>query len=144
MEKKTIFLGDDAPVNLDLLVELLKDTYKVKAAVNGKIALKIAQSPQPPDLILLSLTFIHMMPVFLVLAGMDLRSDEKLFIGWFGPRGLGSIVFAVIVLNEQLPGGDTISMTVVCIIILSIVAHGLSANPLVSVLAALLKARVNP
>ena len=89
---------------------------------------------------LLSLTFVRMVPVFLVLAGMNLRSDEKVFIGWFGPRGLASIVFAVIVLNEHLPGGDTISMTAVCTIILSVIGHGLSANPLVGVLVSRLKA----
>jgi NhaP-type Na+/H+ or K+/H+ antiporter len=85
---------------------------------------------------LLSLTVVRMLPVFLVLAGMNLRTDEKLFMGWFGPRGLASIVFAVIVLNEHLPGGNTIAMTAVCTIMLSIVAHGLSANPLVAALAA--------
>ena len=85
---------------------------------------------------LLSLTIVRMLPVFLVLAGMNLRTDEKLFMGWFGPRGLASIVFAVIVLNEHLPGGGTISMTVVCTIVLSIVAHGLTANPLVAALGA--------
>ncbi len=89
---------------------------------------------------LLSLTLIRMLPVFLVLKGMNLRTDEKLFMGWFGPRGLASIVFAVIVLNEHLPGGHTISMTVVCTIILSVVGHGLSATPLVAALAARLKA----
>ncbi len=88
---------------------------------------------------LLSLTIVRMLPVFLVLKGMNLRTDEKLFMGWFGPRGLASIVFAVIVLNEHLPGGDTISMTVVCTIILSVIGHGLSANPLVAALAARLK-----
>jgi len=85
---------------------------------------------------LLSLTIIRMLPAFLVLAGMNLRTDEKLFMGWFGPRGLASIVFAVIVLNAQLPGGDIIVTTVVCTIILSIIGHGLSANPLVAALAA--------
>ena len=84
----------------------------------------------------LSLTVVRMLPVFLVLTGMKLRADEKLFMGWFGPRGLASIVFAVIVLNEHLPGGNTISMTVVCTIVLSILGHGLSANPLVAALAA--------
>jgi len=88
---------------------------------------------------LLSLTVVRMLPVFLVLAGMNLRTDEKLFMGWFGPRGLASIVFAVIVLNEHLPGGDTISMTVVCTIILSVVGPCLSANPLVAALGARLK-----
>jgi len=91
----------------------------------------------------LSLTLVRMLPVFLVLGGMGLRNDEKLFMGWFGPRGLASIVFAVIVLNAHLPGGDTISMTVVCTIIMSVVAHGLSANPLVNTLALRIKGKVD-
>ena len=88
---------------------------------------------------LLSLTVVRMLPVFLVLAGVRLQANEKLFIGWFGPRGLASIVFAVIVLNEHLPGGGTIAMTAVCTILLSVVAHGISANPLVAALAARIK-----
>lgn len=87
----------------------------------------------------LSLTVVRMLPVFLVLGGMNLRSDEKLFAGWFGPRGLASIVFAVIVLNEHLPGGHTIALTAVCTILLSVILHGLSANPLVAALAARMK-----
>ncbi len=67
------------------------------------------------------------------------RTDEKLSMGWFGPRGLASIVFAVIVINEHLPGGSIISMTVVCTIVLSVVAHGINANPLVALLAARIK-----
>jgi NhaP-type Na+/H+ or K+/H+ antiporter len=50
-------------------------------------------------------------------------------MGWFGPRGLASIVFAVIVLNANLPNGGVLTMTVVCTVILSIIFHGLSANP---------------
>lgn len=83
---------------------------------------------------LLSLTVVRMLPVFLTLTGMGLGTSEKLFMGWFGPRGLASIVFAVIVLGDKLPGGDIIAMTVTCTIILSVLAHGLSANPLVGVL----------
>jgi len=85
---------------------------------------------------LLSLTLIRMLPVFLSLYGSDLRSDEKLFMGWFGPRGLASIVFGVIVFNEHLPGGGTIVITAVCTIVLSVLAHGLSANGLVKSLVA--------
>jgi NhaP-type Na+/H+ or K+/H+ antiporter len=85
---------------------------------------------------LLSLTIVRMLPVFVALSGMDLRVSEKLFMGWFGPRGLASIVFGVIVINEHLPNGGTITMTVVCTIALSVVAHGLSANPLVAALTA--------
>lgn len=88
---------------------------------------------------LLSLTIVRMLPVFLSLSGTKLKASEKLFIGWFGPRGLASIVFAVIVLNEHLPGGHTIAMTAVCTILLSVIAHGLSANPLVTALASKLQ-----
>ncbi len=84
----------------------------------------------------LSLTVIRMLPVFLSLTGTGLRTDEKLFIGWFGPRGLASIVFGVIVVNSDLPGGDTIAAVVTYTIVLSVIAHGLSANPLVRALAA--------
>jgi NhaP-type Na+/H+ or K+/H+ antiporter len=87
---------------------------------------------EPVLFAVLSLTVIRMLPVFLVLGGFGLRVDEKLFVGWFGPRGLASIVFAVIVLNENLPGEDTIMITVACTIVLSVIGHGLSAHPLVS------------
>lgn len=59
--KPTILVVDDSPDNLSLMSELLKATYKVKVANGGERALKIAQSAQPPDLILLDI----MMP------GMD-------------------------------------------------------------------------
>jgi NhaP-type Na+/H+ or K+/H+ antiporter len=76
----------------------------------------------------LSLTVIRMLPVFLSLAGTGLRVDGKLFLGWFGPRGLASIVFAIIVLNARLPGGDTLAQVVVYTVLLSVIAHGLTAN----------------
>lgn len=83
----------------------------------------------------LSLTVIRMLPIFLSLSGMGLKTGEKLFLGWFGPRGLASIVFAVIVVHADLPGGDLLSSTVVATIILSVIAHGLSARPLAAALA---------
>ena len=88
---------------------------------------------------ILSLTVIRMVPVFFVLIGTKLDFYEKLFIGWFGPRGLASIVFGVIVLNESLPGGDIIRQVVGITIFLSVVLHGISANPLANRLAARLK-----
>ena len=77
----------------------------------------------------LSLTLIRMLPVFLALAGTGFNTESKLFMGWFGPRGLASIVFGVIVLNAGLPNAGPIAMTVVCTIILSILFHGITANP---------------
>jgi NhaP-type Na+/H+ or K+/H+ antiporter len=78
---------------------------------------------------ILSLTIIRMLPVFFSLAGLKVNAEGKLFMGWFGPRGLASIVFAVIVLNANLPNAGVLAMTVVCTVILSIILHGLSANP---------------
>ena len=89
----------------------------------------------------LSLTVIRMLPVFLVLSGTGLKTDEKLFMSWFGPRGLASIVFGVIIAQEHLPGQGTIIMAAVMTILLSVIGHGISANPLVKALAARIKAR---
>ena len=77
----------------------------------------------------LSLTLIRMLPVFISLTGMGVSIEGKLFMGWFGPRGLASIVFCVIVVNANVPNSGPIAMTVVCTIMLSIIAHGVSANP---------------
>ena len=78
---------------------------------------------------ILSLTLIRMLPVFLSLTGMGVSTEGKLFIGWFGPRGLASVVFAVIVLNANVPNGGVVAATAVCTIMLSILAHGITANP---------------
>lgn len=83
---------------------------------------------------LLSLTVIRMLPVLLVLTGTGLTFPEKLFVSWFGPRGLASIVFGVMVLNAQLPNESIIGPTVMLTITLSILLHGLTANPLINLL----------
>jgi NhaP-type Na+/H+ or K+/H+ antiporter len=83
-----------------------------------------------------SLTVIRMLPMFLSLTGLPLGVDDKLFIGWFGPRGLVSIVFVIIVLDAGVAGGEDLAMTVVCTVILSILAHGLSAVPLARIYGA--------
>lgn len=78
-----------------------------------------------------SLTLLRMLPVWLSLLGTGLKPELKLFIGWFGPRGLASIVFAVMVLQHKpaLLGQTPIIATVLCTIILSVILHGISANP---------------
>ncbi|MCX5013017.1 cation:proton antiporter [Streptomyces sp. NBC_00555] len=76
---------------------------------------------------LLSLTVIRMLPVALSLIGTGLRPASVAYIGWFGPRGLASLVFGLIAFEEHLPGttlmGDVIALTVG----LSILLHGASA-----------------
>src|SRR6516164_1414779 len=79
----------------------------------------------------LSLTVVRMLPVFLCLIGTRTSTADKLFIGWFGPRGLATIVFAILVLDAKLPGNDTIMLAAGWTVLLSVVAHGVTANPLV-------------
>jgi len=83
---------------------------------------------------LLSLTVIRILPVYLSLSGSGESTASKLFLGWFGPRGLASIVFAIIVINKGVPEGKFIGMVVVLTVFLSLVAHGVSANPLAKLL----------
>jgi len=83
---------------------------------------------------LLSLTVIRMLPIFLSLAGTGESTASKLFLGWFGPRGLASLVFAIIVVNEGVVGGEFIAMVVVLTVFFSLVSHGISANPLAKLL----------
>jgi len=85
---------------------------------------------------ILSLTVVRMLPVVVCLIGKGLRSDTLLFMGWFGPRGLASIVFVVMVIGQQLPGNDRIVSAVTWTITLSVVLHGLSANPLAKIYGA--------
>jgi len=79
-----------------------------------------------------SLTVVRMLPVYLCLIGRHFRLDTILFMGWFGPRGLASIVFAVMVADASLPHADLLIATTGWTILLSVVVHGLSANSLSS------------
>ena len=79
----------------------------------------------------LSLTVVRMLPVAIALAGTGMSRATVVFMGWFGPRGLASIVLGLVYLEQQtkLPGEDTIRLAVMATVLLSIVAHGLSAMP---------------
>jgi sodium/hydrogen antiporter len=79
----------------------------------------------------LSLTLVRMVPVALALWGTRLSRATVLFMGWFGPRGLASIVLGLVFLEQEahLEGEATIRLAVVATVLLSIFAHGLSALP---------------
>ncbi len=78
-----------------------------------------------------SLTVVRMLPVAIAMIRSGARWQTVSFLGWFGPRGLASIVFAVIVVQEaHLPGTETILLTTYVTIGVSVVAHGLTAPPL--------------
>jgi NhaP-type Na+/H+ or K+/H+ antiporter len=79
----------------------------------------------------LSLTVIRMLPVALAMIGSGASWQTVGFLGWFGPRGLASIVFAVIVVDDaHLAGTGTILTATYFTIGLSVFAHGLTAAPL--------------
>ncbi len=79
----------------------------------------------------LSLTVVRLLPVAIAMIGTGARRPTVAFLGWFGPRGLASIVFAVLVLEEGgLPHDDLILVTIYVTIGLSVLAHGLTAAPL--------------
>ncbi len=79
-----------------------------------------------------SLTVLRMVPVWISLMGTTLNTESRLFLGWFGPRGLASIVFGVIVMRYELVAMNEIIATVVSTVLLSVVFHGLTANPWVA------------
>jgi len=84
---------------------------------------------------LLSLTVIRVLPVLISLAGSRFDLETRLFIGWFGPRGLACIVFAVMILEYPLEASHTLVAVAVCTVFLSVLLHGLTANPWVARLA---------
>ncbi|MCW2999386.1 MAG: sodium/hydrogen exchanger [Solirubrobacterales bacterium] len=78
-----------------------------------------------------SLTLVRMVPVTIAMWRSGARAPTLGFLGWFGPRGLASIVFAVIVIEEsQLPHEHLIVLAIYVTVGLSVFAHGLTAAPL--------------
>ena len=79
----------------------------------------------------LSLTVVRMLPVLIAMVGSHARAPTLGFLGWFGPRGLASIVFAVIVIEQSnLSNEHLIVLAIYVTVGLSVFAHGLSAAPL--------------
>jgi sodium/hydrogen antiporter len=79
----------------------------------------------------LSLTVVRMLPVALAMLGTGAQSRTVAFLGWFGPRGLASVVFAVILLDDtELPHLQTLLLAITITVALSVYAHGLTARPL--------------
>lgn len=82
----------------------------------------------------LALTAFRMVPVALALLGTGLRARTVLFVGWFGPRGLATVVFALLALEslEVTEPGRRVLATAALTVVLSVLAHGLTADVLAS------------
>jgi NhaP-type Na+/H+ or K+/H+ antiporter len=78
----------------------------------------------------LSLTLVRMLPVAFAMLGTGARRRTVWFVGWFGPRGLASIVFALLLVEEGGLPNDELILTVTFVTVgLSVLAHGVSAAP---------------
>jgi NhaP-type Na+/H+ or K+/H+ antiporter len=80
---------------------------------------------------ILSLTLVRMLPVAISMIGTRLSAASLLFMGWFGPRGLASIVLGLVVAGQdvQTTGAPLVRLGLLATVLLSIFAHGLSASP---------------
>jgi len=81
---------------------------------------------------LLSLTVLRMLPVVLGFGRFKLDLATRLFIGWFGPRGIASILYILVAVEQlgEIKGHETVFAVATLTILLSILLHGLSAQPL--------------
>lgn len=78
----------------------------------------------------LSLTVVRMLPVLVALAGAPTRLETRFFLGWFGPRGLATILF-ILLTTQELDSAGSASVTTTAIVTVgaSVLAHGVSAAP---------------
>jgi NhaP-type Na+/H+ or K+/H+ antiporter len=78
----------------------------------------------------LSLTVLRMVPVALALLGAGLGRYDVLFVGWFGPRGLASVIFALLALEDLAGAGRELVAVIALTVLLSVLLHGTTAGPL--------------
>ena len=107
--------------------------WGIFGAVLVTTVLRYNTSWRPILYAILSLTVVRMAPVALALRGVGLRRDTVSLMGWFGPRGLASVVFTLMALEkftEANRPADLLIAAATWTILLSVVAHGLSATPL--------------
>jgi NhaP-type Na+/H+ or K+/H+ antiporter len=109
------------------LVSLL--VWLAFGAVAGPIMLDLV-TPMMVVYALLSLTLVRMVPVAVACLGAGFDRGTILFIGWFGPRGLASLVFALLALEDLGPEADQAVAAIGVTVLLSVIAHGLTAAPL--------------
>jgi len=107
-------------------------TLLVFLAVGALMATQVIDAIALPTVAfaVLSLTVTRMIPVAISLLGSGLQPKSVLFVGWFGPRGTASVVFALLVIQDsRVPLRHEIFIAVMTTVLLSVFAHGLTAVP---------------
>ncbi len=125
--------GRRAPQELVFLEQMGELVSVLVWLAFGAIAIPIMLERVDTRMVLyavLSLTVVRMLPAALALIGGGLSRRTVLFVGWFGPRGLASLVFALLALEALGPVADEAVAIVTVTVLLSVLAHGLTAAPL--------------
>jgi NhaP-type Na+/H+ or K+/H+ antiporter len=127
-------LGDSEPDDSALTEELGGLLNGVTLIVFGAAVLEAVWSDiglAEVGYAVLSLTIVRMLPVAVAMTGSRAQPPTVLFLGWFGPRGLASIVFGVIVVEAAgLPHTSVLLAAITVTVAISVVAHGVTAAPL--------------
>jgi sodium/hydrogen antiporter len=100
--------------------------------VGAAMVVPAFQDAQWQDVVfaVLSLTVIRMVPVAIACLGLQLDRQTVAFIGWFGPRGLASVIFALLAVDTlDSPDANRVLAAVTVTVVLSVVAHGITASP---------------
>ncbi len=127
------FAGRRAPAELEFLEQMGTLLASLVWMAFGAIAIPIAVERIAATTILyavLSLTVVRMVPVALASIGAGLDRTTILFVGWFGPRGLASLVFALLALEALGTHADEAVAVLTTTVLLSVIAHGITAAPL--------------
>ncbi|MER6418229.1 cation:proton antiporter [Streptomyces sp. NPDC001137] len=126
--------SDSEPESEDRTSEFAEDLGGLLASVSlmlfGAVLLGPALQQLTWKIVLyavLSLTVVRMLPVALSLIGSGLRPPTVAYIGWFGPRGLASVVLALLVVEEHVPGTETMGRVFAVTVGLSVLLHGVSS-----------------
>ncbi|MFF4255131.1 cation:proton antiporter [Streptomyces sp. NPDC001663] len=124
----------DAPDGDDDTAHLAEHLAELLASVSFLVFGAVLLGPTLEDVdwriivyAVLSLTAVRMLPVALSLTGSGLALPTVAYIGWFGPRGLASVVFGLLVVEEHVHGVQLIGRVVALTVALSILLHGMSA-----------------
>lgn len=122
--KKCKFLFEFAESEGQLLI---LTTFMVFGAIMMPIGLATI-SPATVLFAILALTILRMAPVSIALVRTGITATTSVFLGWFGPRGLASILFALLIIEEsEVPHKQLILAATIVTVVFSILLHGISA-----------------
>jgi sodium/hydrogen antiporter len=80
-------------------------------------------------IVVVTLLIARTVAVWIALAGTGVERDEKAFMAWFGPKGVATMTFSLLVLNEGIPQGERIFNLAALVVLCSIVLHGVTDTP---------------